>query len=75
MNTAATVPDLNGDVEDIHFVMSHPEVVARHVSRLRAERDAYKAALTRIAGADYRGNRSQESQIAYEILFVVGGLS
>lgn len=34
----------------------------------RQERDAYEMVLEKIAGADYRGNRSPESQLAHNAL-------
>lgn len=38
------------------------------VARIVAERDRYKRVLERIANADYRGNRSHESQLAWHAL-------
>lgn len=39
-----------------------------NVQQIKDTRDRYKAALQRIADADYRGNRSTESVIALEAL-------
>lgn len=50
------------------FVDGINEAAEKRHATLKAERDAYKAALTRIRDFDYRGNPHQSAEIAYRVL-------
>lgn len=47
--------------------------VAEYINQIEKERDGYKLAVEKIASEDYRGNRSSQSQTAYNALALGDG--